>query len=147
MDLGFAVIGPLARHRRPHIRFLFIGSRLGSTLLSGPTSRRVLFSPLRFANPSSPSDWVEDLHLQAVVHARHTMKKRPLNLRAFFFFVIPGGYSAAKILRRRVPAKANAPVPNRASVEGSGTAAATVVSPPEIVVDPLKYPSPVLIVN
>ena len=28
--------------------------------------------PLCFANPSSPSDWVEDLHLQAVEHARHT---------------------------------------------------------------------------
>jgi hypothetical protein len=75
------------------------------------------------------------------------MKKRPLNLRALFLFVIPGGYSTAKILRRRVPAKANAPVPIRARVEGSGTAAATVVSPPEIVVNPLKYPLPVLIVN
>src|SRR5215469_1518989 len=43
MDMGFAVIGPLPRHRRPRIRFLFIGSRLCSTLLSGPASRRVLF--------------------------------------------------------------------------------------------------------
>jgi len=41
MDMGFAVIRPLARHRRPPIRFLFIGSRLCSTLLSGPASRRV----------------------------------------------------------------------------------------------------------
>src|SRR5438034_11349946 len=45
MDMGFAVICPLARHRRPRIRFLFIGSRLCSTLLSGPASRRVLFHP------------------------------------------------------------------------------------------------------
>jgi hypothetical protein len=45
MDMGFAIIGSLARHRRPHIRFLFIGSRLCSTLLSGPASRRVLFHP------------------------------------------------------------------------------------------------------
>ena len=36
---------PLARHRRPHIRFLFIGSHLCSTLLSGLASRRVLFHP------------------------------------------------------------------------------------------------------
>src|SRR5580700_10844506 len=43
MDMGFAISCPLARHRRPHIRFLFIGSRLCSTLLSGPASRRVLF--------------------------------------------------------------------------------------------------------
>jgi hypothetical protein len=41
MDMGFAFIGPLARHRRPRIRFLFIGSHLCSTLLSGPASRRV----------------------------------------------------------------------------------------------------------
>jgi hypothetical protein len=45
MDMGFAIIGSLARHRRPHIRFLFIGSCLCSTLLSGPASRRVLFHP------------------------------------------------------------------------------------------------------
>jgi hypothetical protein len=41
MDMGFAVSCPLARHRGPLIRFLFIGSRLCSALLSGPTSRRV----------------------------------------------------------------------------------------------------------
>jgi hypothetical protein len=29
---------------------------------------------LRFANPSPPSGWIEDLHLQAVDHARHTQK-------------------------------------------------------------------------
>src|SRR5947207_9103844 len=45
MDMGFAVTCPLARHRRPPIRFLFIGSHLCSALLSGPTSRRVLFHP------------------------------------------------------------------------------------------------------
>ena len=39
MNMGFAIIGPLARHRRPRIRFLFIGSRVCSTLPSDPTSR------------------------------------------------------------------------------------------------------------
>jgi metallo-beta-lactamase class B len=29
-------------------------------------------TPLRFANPSPPSGWIEDFHLQAVVHTRHT---------------------------------------------------------------------------
>jgi len=29
---------------------------------------------LRFANPSPPSGWIEDFHLQAVDHARHTKK-------------------------------------------------------------------------
>jgi hypothetical protein len=47
-EVGFAVICPLARHRRPLIQFLFIGSRVCSALLSGPASRRI---PLRFANP------------------------------------------------------------------------------------------------
>jgi hypothetical protein len=32
-------------------------------------------TPLRFANPSPPSGWIEDFHLQAVDHARHTTKK------------------------------------------------------------------------
>jgi hypothetical protein len=34
-------------------------------------------TPLRFAIPSPPSGWIEDFHLQAVVHARHTKKKGP----------------------------------------------------------------------
>src|ERR1700733_7387948 len=34
MDVGFAVIGPLARCRMPVIGFLFIASRVCSTLLS-----------------------------------------------------------------------------------------------------------------
>jgi len=39
MDMGFAVIGPLARRRMPLIRFLYIGSHVCSALLSDPTSR------------------------------------------------------------------------------------------------------------
>jgi hypothetical protein len=40
MDVDFAIIGQLVRRRRPHIRFLSIGSRLCSTLPSDPASRR-----------------------------------------------------------------------------------------------------------
>ena len=40
MDMGFAVMCPLARHRMPLIRFLYIGSYVCSTLLSDPASRR-----------------------------------------------------------------------------------------------------------
>jgi hypothetical protein len=40
MDMDFAVICPLVQHRMPHTRFLSIGSRLCSTLLSDPISRR-----------------------------------------------------------------------------------------------------------
>jgi len=63
MDMGFAIICSLARHPRPHIRFLFIGSRLCSTLLSGPASRRVLFHPCA-------SLW---LHLHLVVKGTFTL--------------------------------------------------------------------------
>src|ERR1039457_7269648 len=52
MDMGFAVICPLARHRRPRIRFLFIGSPLFSTLLSGPAPQRVLCWGLLFFSRS-----------------------------------------------------------------------------------------------
>jgi len=52
MDMGSAIIGSLARHRRPPIRFLFIGSRLCSALLSGPPLAASVISPLRFAIPS-----------------------------------------------------------------------------------------------
>src|SRR5580658_3403522 len=40
MDMGFAVACPLARHRMPQIRFLYIDSYVCSTLLLDPTSRR-----------------------------------------------------------------------------------------------------------
>src|SRR6266496_3515088 len=39
MDMGFAIIRPLARRRMPQIRFLYIGSHVCSTLLSDAPSR------------------------------------------------------------------------------------------------------------
>jgi hypothetical protein len=41
MNVGFAIIGPFARQHRPPIQFLFIGSRVCSTLLSGLASRLI----------------------------------------------------------------------------------------------------------
>src|SRR6266705_5838051 len=58
----------------PRIRFLFIGSHLCFALPSDPASRR---QPLRFTNPSPPSGWVEDFHLRAIEHARHTTNPLP----------------------------------------------------------------------
>src|SRR5712692_751220 len=58
----------------PPIRFLFIGSHLCSTLPLDPASRR---QPLRITNPSPPSGWVEDFHLRAIEHARHTTNPLP----------------------------------------------------------------------
>src|SRR5450830_624816 len=55
----------------PDIRFLSINSHICSALPSDPASRR---QPLRIANPSPPSGSVEDFHLQATEHARHTTK-------------------------------------------------------------------------
>ena len=81
MDTGFAIICPLARHRRPPIRFLFISSRLCSTLLSGPASRRVLFHLCASLTLHPPTGWVEELHLLAVEHARHA-KVKPGFLRS-----------------------------------------------------------------
>jgi hypothetical protein len=61
MDMGFAVIRPLARHRMPLIRFLFIGSHVCSTLLSDPASRRRRCASL-------------SLHLHQVVKGTFTPK-------------------------------------------------------------------------
>src|ERR1700756_1888716 len=64
MDMGFVVMCLLARHRRPPIQFLFIGSHLCSALLSGPASRRVLFHPCASLS----------LHLHLVVKRTCTSK-------------------------------------------------------------------------
>ena len=65
MDTDFAVICPLVRHRMPQIQFLYIGSRLCSTLLSGPASRRVLFHPCASLS----------LHVHHVVKRTFTSKR------------------------------------------------------------------------
>src|SRR5919205_2171526 len=46
-----------------------------AALLHASFRPRLAATPLRFANPSPPSGWVEDFHLQAVEHARHTQKR------------------------------------------------------------------------
>src|SRR4051794_21655889 len=45
-----------------------------AALLHASFRPRLAATPLRFANPSPPSGWVEDFHLQAVDHARHTRR-------------------------------------------------------------------------
>jgi hypothetical protein len=47
-----------------------------AVLLHASFRPRLAATSLRFANPSPPSGWVKDLHLQAVDHARHN-RKRP----------------------------------------------------------------------
>src|SRR6266849_572614 len=43
-----------------------------AALLHASFRPRLATTPLRFANPSPPSGWIKDFHLQAVDHARHT---------------------------------------------------------------------------
>jgi len=71
MDMDFAGSCPLVRPGLPNTRFLFVRSRLCSTLPSDPASRR---RPCVLANTSPPSGCVGDFHPQAVKHARHTTK-------------------------------------------------------------------------
>ena len=54
MDTGFAIIGSLARHRRPHHPVLV--HRL-ACLLHASFRPHLAVTPLRFANPSPPSGW------------------------------------------------------------------------------------------
>src|ERR1035441_6685991 len=61
-DRGFAVFRPLARHRMPLIRFLYIGSCVCSTLLSDLASRRRRCASL-------------SLHLHQVVKRTFTSKR------------------------------------------------------------------------
>src|SRR6267378_8394248 len=62
MDMGFAVHCPLARHRRPQIRFLYIGSRVCSALLSDSPHDDALalhypFTSIRLGKGLSPSSY------------------------------------------------------------------------------------------
>jgi hypothetical protein len=71
MDMDFAVSGPLVRRSR-----LVPGSCPSThtfALRFLQTSPRG-DSPCVVANPSPPSGWVEDFHLQATEHAQHTTK-------------------------------------------------------------------------
>src|SRR3954447_17496855 len=73
MAVDFAASCPLVRLGRP--RYPVRVPRVAA-LLHASFRPRLAATPLRFANPSPPSGWVEDLHLQAAGHARHT-RERP----------------------------------------------------------------------
>jgi hypothetical protein len=72
MTVDFAIIGSLVRPGRPCYPVLV---HRAATLLHASFRPRLAATPLRFANPSPPSGWIEDFHLQAVDHARHTKQK------------------------------------------------------------------------
>ena len=75
MTVDFAITCPLVRPGRP--RYPVFVHR-AAALLHASFRPHLAMTPLRFANPSPSSGWIEDFHLQAVDHARHTNKRGPL---------------------------------------------------------------------
>ena len=69
MVMDFAISSSLVRPGRPLYPLLV---HRAAALLHASFRPRLAATPLRFANPSPPSGWIEDFHLQAVDHARRT---------------------------------------------------------------------------
>ena len=69
MAVDFAIRGSLVRPGWP--RYPVFVHR-AAVLLHASFRPHLAMTPLRFANPSPPSGWVKDFHLQAADHARHT---------------------------------------------------------------------------
>ena len=110
MAVDFAIICPLVRPGRP--RYPVLVHRVAA-LLHASFRPRLATTPLRFANPSPPSGWVEDFHLQAVDHARHTKKDRQLrrSLRTRFVDSLDYCFSADRRLTGSDAALAKAFMP------------------------------------
>src|SRR5262249_12012522 len=69
MTVDFAIIGSLVRSGRPRYPVLV---HRAAALLHASFRPRLAATPLRFANPSPPSDWIQALPLRAIGHARPT---------------------------------------------------------------------------
>ena len=79
MAADFAITCSLVRPGRPRYPVLV---HQAAALLHASFRPHLAMTPLRFANPSPPSGWIEDSHLQAVDYARHTRKSRPASRAA-----------------------------------------------------------------
>ena len=73
MTVDFAITCSLVRSGRPRYPVLV---HRAADLLHTFFRPHLAMTPLRFANPSPSSGWIEDFHLQAVDHARHTRERR-----------------------------------------------------------------------
>src|SRR4051812_42228037 len=104
MVMDFAISSSLVRPGRPLYPLLVYRA---AALLHASFGPRLAATPLRFANPSPPSGWVEDLHLQAAGHARHTGKGRPSR----------GGPSCVGMMPRYRPRMRPRPAPGKAAHE------------------------------
>ena len=114
MDRDFAITCPLVRPRRPRIRFLFIGSRLGSTLLSDPASRRHPCASL-------------SLHLHQVVKGTCTLKLSSMLGTQHKGLQVspcsPGSsvdYLSYRLLRKRSARTISSPILPRTTAPGAG---------------------------
>jgi hypothetical protein len=67
--MDFAIGCSLVRPGRPRYPLLV---HRAAALLHASFRPHLAVTPLRFANPSPLSGWIEDFHLQAADHARHT---------------------------------------------------------------------------
>src|SRR6266853_1531545 len=83
MTMDFAIPCSLVRPGRPRYPVLV---HRAAALLHASFRPHLAMTPLRFANPSPPSGCIEDSHLQAVDHARHTTKT-PRPPRGAFVFL------------------------------------------------------------
>src|SRR5947207_9638916 len=94
MTVDFAIRCSLVRPGRPRYPVLVHRS---AALLHASFRPHLAMTPLRFPNPSPSSGWIEDFHLQAVDHARHTTKS-PAFSRAFFARQAAGGLTGYALL-------------------------------------------------
>src|SRR6266699_49746 len=106
MVVDFAIIGSFVRPGRPLYPVLV---HRAAPLLRASFRPRLAATPLRFANPSPPSGWIEDFHLQAVDHARHTEKSPGRYARGLFPWEVTSQL-VASYDPRRLPKKVESPV-------------------------------------
>jgi len=78
MTMDFAISCSLIQPGRPRYPVLV---HRAVALLHASFRPHLAVTPLRFANPSPSSGWIEDFHLQAVDHARHTTRNRRAGAR------------------------------------------------------------------
>ena len=99
MTVDFAIRCSLVRPGRPRYPVLV---HRAAALLRASFRPHLTMTPLRFANPSPPSGWIEDSHLQAVDHARHTTEMA--NLPFASCLPVQGFTRQNCAARRRLPA-------------------------------------------
>src|SRR5437764_1404891 len=97
MTVDFAISCSLVRPGRPRYPVLV---HRAAALLHAFFRPHLTMTPLRFANPSPSSGWIEDFHLQAVVHTRHNRDRGSLATLPSHTTVHTGPYTAVHRIER-----------------------------------------------